>query len=117
MYRLALDLKANRIVLIAGILLAASLLAMVLQRSAFAQDGPIEYPERGTDPVATYTASDPEGASVRWSLGGVDAGDFTIENGVLSFAKTPDYESPKGGGTRHPHQHVRGGCPGNGRDS
>ncbi len=92
MYRLALDLKASRIVLIAGILLAASLLAMVLQRSAFAQDGPIEYAERGTDPVETYTASDPEGASVRWSLGGADAGDFTIENGVLRFAKTPNYE-------------------------
>ena len=57
----------------------------------------IEYPERDTKPVATYTASDPEGASVRWSLGGVDAEDFTIEDGVLRFAKTPDYETRKGG--------------------
>ena len=62
-------------------------------------DDMIEYPERDTDPVATYTASDPEGASVRWSLSGADAGDFTIEDGVLRFAKTPDYETPKGGGT------------------
>ena len=29
----------------------------------------------------------------------LDAGDFTIEDGVLRFAKTPNYESPKGGGT------------------
>ena len=60
-------------------------------------DDTISYPEKGTGPVATYTASDPEGASVRWSLGGADAGDFTIEDGVLRFAKTPDYESAKGG--------------------
>ena len=66
---------------------------------AWAQDAAIQYPENGTHPVATYTASDPEGASVRWSLGGVDAGDFTIEDGVLRFAKTPDYETPKGSGT------------------
>ena len=32
---------------------------------------------------------------MRWSLGGVDAEDFTIEDGVLRFAKTPDYESAK----------------------
>ena len=44
MYRLALDLKASRIVLIAGILLAASLLAMTLHRSASAQDGAIDVP-------------------------------------------------------------------------
>ena len=37
-----------------------------------AQDanGPIEYAENGTDPVATYTAVDPEGAAIRWSLSG-----------------------------------------------
>ena len=32
------------------------------------------YPENGTDPVATYTAVDPEGAGIVWSLsGGADA--------------------------------------------
>ena len=81
-------------------LLAASLLFLLPGSPLRAQaDGTIEYPERDTDPVATYTASDPEGASVRWSLSGADAGDFTIEDGVLRFAKTPDYETPKGGGT------------------
>ena len=75
-------------------LLAASLLFLLPGGPLQAQGAPIDYAERDTKPVATYTASDPEGASVRWSLGGADAGDFTIENGVLRFAKTPNYESP-----------------------
>ena len=57
-------------------------------------DDAIEYAEKETGPVATYTASDPEGASVMWSLGGDDDADFTIDNGVLRFAKTPNYEIP-----------------------
>ena len=52
------------------------------------------YAENGTGPVATYTAPDPEGGSVGWSLEGVDAGDFTIEGGVLRFRSSPDFESP-----------------------
>ena len=47
--------------------------------------------------MATYTATDPEGAMVMWSLEGDDAGDFMIENGVLSFKKSPDFEMPMGG--------------------
>ena len=45
---------------------------------------------------AVYTAVDPEGGSVtRWTVGGRDGGDFTIdEAGVLAFRKTPDYERP-----------------------
>ena len=61
------------------------------------ESGTIDYPENGTGPVATYTASDPEGAMVRWSLGGTDAADFMIENGVLTFKKSPDYEMAMGG--------------------
>ena len=62
-----------------------------------------EYAENGTGPVATYTAVDPEGTLVKWSLLVEDllvddAGDFSISGGVLSFKKSPDYESPKGGG-------------------
>ena len=62
-------------------------------------DEEVDYPENGTGSVATYTAEDPEGAAVKWSLGGDDASDFMLENGVLSFKKSPDYETPKGGGT------------------
>ena len=60
-------------------------------------DGMIEYPENGTRAVATYTATDPEGATIMWSLAGDDADDFMIENGVLSFNESPDFEMPMGG--------------------
>ena len=56
---------------------------------------PIEYDENGTGPVATYTATDPEGTAITsWTLAGTDADAFTIVVGVLRFAKTPDYEMP-----------------------
>ena len=64
------------------------------------------YPEAkdgapNTDPVATYTASDPEGLRVSWDLRGADASLFTINNsGVLSFVNPPDFEDTKDiGGT------------------
>ena len=47
--------------------------------------------------MATFTAVDPEGADVVWTLDGADASDFKIEAGVLTFAESPDYESPAGG--------------------
>ena len=64
-----------------------------------AQDGgTIMYPENGTGPVATYTAVDPEGADIVWSVTGADEGDFSIENGVLMFKSPPNFEDPTGGG-------------------
>ena len=54
----------------------------------------ISYPTGGTDSVATYTATDPEGASLTWSLSGDDAGDFSIMGGVLAFMTTPDADAP-----------------------
>ena len=60
-----------------------------------AQDAAIEYPEKGTGAVATYTAVDPEMTDiVRWSLSGTDAGKFEIDGGVLTFEKSPDFEKP-----------------------
>ena len=60
-----------------------------------AQDnGPIMYAENGTDPVATFTAVDPEGDAVNWMLAGADLDDFTIVGGVLAFAAPPDFEAP-----------------------
>ena len=45
--------------------------------------------------MATYTAVDPEGASVSWSLGtGGQSGLFDISGGVLTFKDSPDYETP-----------------------
>ena len=58
-------------------------------------DATKEYAENGDGSVATYTAVDPEGAAIKWSLSGTDAADFTIEGGVLAFVKSPDFEKPK----------------------
>ena len=46
-------------------------------------------------PVATYTATVPEGATVEWSLAGPDKDRFTLSTaGVLAFTSGPDYEVP-----------------------
>ena len=72
------------------------------------------YAENGTGPVATFTASDPEGAMpIVWSLAatnftdsdaGIEVGDVIDEDdfditsdGVLSFETPPNYEAPAGG--------------------
>ena len=76
MYNRVVDRRSMRVALFAGILLACSLLAATLYNSAFAQeDDTIEYPENDTGAVATFTAVDPEGESIVWSLEntGVDA--------------------------------------------
>ena len=58
--------------------------------------GPRDFPENSNHSVAAYTAYDPEGTSVTWSLEGVDRGRFTITpaGGVLSFRHAPNYEAP-----------------------
>ena len=94
-----------RTLLLAGILLAVTVLATQSFLPAFAQQTPdmddsdekIEgYPENSKDPVIAFTATDPEGTQVTWSLGGVDAADFDLTDGVLTFESPPDYESPTG---------------------
>ena len=53
--------------------------------------------ENRTSRLYTYRASDPEGATIRWFVGGADGRFFTInERGELSFseASPPDYEQP-----------------------
>ena len=57
------------------------------------------YRENGTATIYTFSATDPEGATISWSPGGSDGGDFTITadsrgRGVLAFARPPDFESP-----------------------
>ena len=43
---------------------------------------------------ASYSATDPEGANIIWSVGGNDKGFFAISSGgVLSFAAEPDFEA------------------------
>ena len=58
-------------------------------------DAALDYAENGTGPVATYSATDPESATITWSLGGDDAADFDISaGGVLTFKSSPDHETP-----------------------
>ncbi len=52
----------------------------------------IDYPENGTGTVETYRASDPERASIVWSLAGRDRDAFTISGGTLRFNDPPDFE-------------------------
>ena len=55
----------------------------------------LEYAENGADAVASYTAADPEGGEVTWSLAGDDAGVFSLSaTGTLAFELPPDYETP-----------------------
>ena len=65
---------------------------------------PEEYAEIGTGAVATFTAEDPEGESIVWSLDGDDMDEFTIENGVLRFKSSPDFEDPDDGGTNNMYE-------------
>ena len=60
-------------------------------------DGVVEcnYDENGTDSVADFSAMDPEGDTIMWSLGGTDDGLFEIDGGVLTFKKSPDFEDPQ----------------------
>lgn len=53
-----------------------------------------DYNEGSDAAVVTYTARDPESRPIFWTLGGVDAADFTIDGGSLRFMNTPDYENP-----------------------
>ena len=58
-------------------------------------DAAPNYAENGTGPVAAYLATDPESATITWTLEGDDAGDFDISSsGVLTFKSSPDHETP-----------------------
>ncbi len=114
----------NKWVLLA-VALAAVLAAVLAMQPVAAQDSTIEYAENGTDPVATFTADDPEGStSITWSLAtpaqvgaeddladadNADVEHFDIsEDGKLTFdiggdgddattgSVSPDYEAPRG---------------------
>ena len=95
-----------RTLLLAGILLAVTVLAARTFLPAFAQenqmDETISFDENDTEPVATYTASDPEGEGVTWKVTDPDNDDavhmdFDISDGRLTFKNPPDFEVPEGG--------------------
>ena len=64
-------------------------------RTSFTQN------ENQTSRLYTYSATDPEGSSITWSVGGSDGRFFAIdERGQFSFkeANPPDFEQPGGSG-------------------
>ena len=77
-------------------IIAAILATLVLIAPAVSAADPLpfSYDENGDEAVATFTASDPDADEddIEWSLKGVDADDFEIEGGVLTFKKKPNYE-------------------------
>ena len=86
--------------LLIGVMLALFLLSSGLYDSAHARTAPeeIDYEEGRTDAVAAFTAVDPEGHGIQWTLDGIDdSDDFSIDGGALTFKSTPDYENPVGG--------------------
>ncbi len=77
----------------------------------------VSYAENGALRVATYTASSPEHSeSIAWSLSGVDAAHFSVDNpaGVLRFhidptapnlfPQPPDFEDPADAGSDNAYQ-------------
>ena len=64
----------------------------------------IKYPEHGAGTVIAFTADDPEGEDVTWSVvSGADSGDFSIDGstGVLTFITPPDFEAPSDADTNN----------------
>ena len=54
-----------------------------------------DFRENGTGTIYTYRATDPEGDSFTWSVGGPDGSYFEIsDRGVLTFKTPPDFERP-----------------------
>ena len=117
MYNRLFNLTITRVALFVVALMAISLVALPVYNLAFAQetDTEIEYAENGTGAVTAFTASDPEGRMIYWSLlsdlegsPAIDGTPLTVADredddhfsisagGVLSFVFPPDYEMPRG---------------------
>ena len=90
-----MKLITKPVVVIAGLLLAALLLAPTFSVSAQSpQERTYRYNENRTDPIASFRAD----RDVAWNLSGTDADVFSISSsGVLTFKSTPNYEDPKDG--------------------
>ena len=103
-----LGTQKGRWITLAVLVAVMAALLMVSVVRAQEDSTTIEYAENGEGTVATFTATDPEGAtSIAWFLGtasidGVEAADvvdndhFTIddEDGMLKFSSPPDFENP-----------------------
>ena len=77
-----------------SVILFAVLSLVGSQKPVYGQGAEREYPENGTSPIVAFMVQDEEGTAVAWSLTGVDGGDFTVDDGVVSFRRSPDHEDP-----------------------
>ena len=74
----------------------------------------VRYAENGAAAVAAYTAADPEGATVTWTLTGDDAEDFRVSStGALTFQTSPDFETPADAGTDNVYNVIVSASDGN----
>ena len=84
-----------------GIIAAILATLVLIAPAASAGDAlEVDFPEDREDlTVATFNASDPDAdaGDIDWGVSGPDADDFEIEEGVLSFKKARNYESPTDG--------------------
>ena len=76
-------------------------------------DATANYPENGMGLVKIYRATDDEDdqtrTALKWSLSGNDASDFSLDNGVLTFKKSPNFEDPmdeQADNTKHLHRRM-----------
>ena len=75
--------------------LAAFFVLSTSPDSTFAQaEGAIMYAENADAPVRTFSSKDPEDMGIHWDVTGVDADDFSISGGVLTFNDSPNFEDP-----------------------
>ena len=97
-------------------IIGAVLAALLFIASAAFADETVQHAENGTDPVATFSATDPEGDPITWKLegSGVDNGKFDIgeDTGVLTFNDPPDFEMP-GDGNETPDSAIATGAEDN----
>ena len=107
-----------RTLLLAGILLAVTVLMARSFFPAFAQQAMTEdtlvirnFPENSEDAVATYSAMDPEGEMVDWEVirtdttNSPDEDDFDVsDQGELTFKNAPDFEAPADEGGDNQYQ-------------
>ena len=85
-----MKLITKPVVVIAGLLLAALLLAPTFSVSAQVSRD-YRYAENRTDPIATFAAD----RTVEWTVSGTDADDFKIsDSGVLTWDSQPNFEVP-----------------------
>ena len=81
-----------------GLVAAVLATLLILAPAASAADAEYDYPENGTDPVATFSATDPDADAddPEWDLAGPDAELFEIsDEGVLTFEDSPNFEDAK----------------------